>query len=281
MVKYSVISVFNDEELLEDWLLSSIDHQVESEFEIVLIDNTDSEYDCAPEALNKGAERAAGDYYIFVHQDVKLLSEIWFKQLGSFIDEIDDLGICGVSGKKYHPPLQRMHSYIFQGEDKSDKITNPTEVPQEVQTVDELLAVIPASVFNKRKFNEYICDGWHLYIVEYCLWVNNKTELSVYVLPLVVWHRSKGMALGHEYFRILEKIYKKYNVKKVNTTVGIWLSEEYVVVNKILIYLVEYMPNPIRSILLNYWSVIFGVYIPGAYEDPIGAVKRLLPEGNV
>lgn len=38
--------------------------------------------------------------------------------------------------------------------------------PIPVQTLDELLLIIPRRVFEGHKFDESTCDGWHLYGVE-------------------------------------------------------------------------------------------------------------------
>lgn len=38
-----------------------------------------------------------------------------------------------------------------------------------VETLDEYCIAIQATVWRKSIFNEEICDGWHLYVVELCL----------------------------------------------------------------------------------------------------------------
>ena len=74
----SVVCVYNNEKILRDYLLKSLEGQ-RSEFELIKIDNTQSTYRLAAEALNYGGKKARGTYIMFVHQDVDLSSHSWLK----------------------------------------------------------------------------------------------------------------------------------------------------------------------------------------------------------
>ncbi|MGB8510003.1 MAG: glycosyltransferase family A protein, partial [Pyrinomonadaceae bacterium] len=71
-----MVCVFNDGEVLERRLLASLRAQT-SPHELVTVDNRESQFDSAAKALNRGARRAHGDWIIFAHQDVALLSPDW------------------------------------------------------------------------------------------------------------------------------------------------------------------------------------------------------------
>jgi hypothetical protein len=96
------------------------------------------------------------------------------------------------------------------------------ESPAEVMTVDECLAIVPRAVFAGRQFDEQLCDGWHLYVVDYCLRVK-AAGLKAYVLPAVVHHASGGR-LGLAYFKALGKVLRRYRDEYacIKSTCGCW-----------------------------------------------------------
>ena len=64
----SVVCVYNNEAILKVALLRSLQSHTAT-FEPILLDNRDSRYKSAAQALNEGARRATGDFIMFVHQD--------------------------------------------------------------------------------------------------------------------------------------------------------------------------------------------------------------------
>jgi len=73
----SVVCVYNNKTILEDCLLKSL-HVQTTEYESILVDNTEGRFKSASKALNFGAGNAKGKYVMFVHQDVDLCSNSWF-----------------------------------------------------------------------------------------------------------------------------------------------------------------------------------------------------------
>ena len=70
----SIVCVFNDKKVLNEYLLESLKNQT-AHYELILIDNTKNKFKSASEALNYGAKNANGNYLMFVHQDVYLCSK--------------------------------------------------------------------------------------------------------------------------------------------------------------------------------------------------------------
>ena len=99
------------------------------------------------------------------------------------------------------------------------------ESPSKVQTIDECLVIIPKSVFEKFKFDEEICNDWHLYTVEYCLRLV-KINLDIFVIPNFIYHASAGYSISKSYFDILENLLIKYKNEHtcIYTTVWDWNS---------------------------------------------------------
>lgn len=226
MTKFSIICVYNDREILEKWLLSSLETEDEKLYEKVLVDNRENKFSSAAEALNHGADRAEGDYYVFVHQDVRLEGEKWLNQLSDEIESAEpEMGLIGISGmiSSGGSNYERMLNTMYHGEDKEvTEWSSEINGPRRVQTVDELLFVIPSQIFDELDgFYEDVCFHWHMYAVEFCLRLFKRTQKVPYVASIPVWHRSKGMSQGSGYYRTLVRIADKYSeFDKVYTTCG-------------------------------------------------------------
>ena len=102
----SIVCVFNDWEVLERFLLRSLDTQT-APYEMHLVDNTNGRFKSAAEALNFGGQQATGKYIMFVHQDVYLASTVWLESVENTLDTLPKLGIAGVAGKTKNG----MHTY--------------------------------------------------------------------------------------------------------------------------------------------------------------------------
>lgn len=219
----SIICVYNNKEILEEFLLTSLKAQ-STDYELILMDNTNNMFKSAAEALNKGAEKVNGNYIMFVHQDINLKSDDWLKDTENILDSLDNLGIAGVAGISPWDEDEKI-SNIKQGYPPQKISNNSIETPQKVQTLDECLVIIPRSVFNILKFDQEVCIDWHLYAVDYCLSVSN-IGFDVFVIPSDIYHGSPGDSMSDQYYSILGKVLKKHKKyhKFVFTTMGGWTS---------------------------------------------------------
>lgn len=207
---------------MNKYLLKSLDKQT-ADYELILVDNTQKKFKSATEALNYGGEKAIGKYIIFAHQDVDLLSKKFLEDLGLILSKITNLGIAGVAGKS---ELNRfILSNIKQGQPPKYAAKIQIKEPVNVQTVDECFFVIPKNVFEMVKFDEKVCDGWHLYAVDYCLSVK-EMKFLVCVVPISLYHRSVAGSFSKEYYSTIKKIIKKHkkNFDPIFTTMGNWNS---------------------------------------------------------
>jgi hypothetical protein len=214
--------VYNNYDTLNKYLLKSLDNQT-ADYELILVDNTQKKFNSASEALNHGGQRAKGEYIIFVHQDVDLLSEKFLENLEQILDKIPNFGIAGVAGKS---KLNRfIISNIKQG--KPPKYAAKIQITEtvNVQTVDECFFVTPKTVFDRVTFDEKVCDGWHLYAVDYCLSVG-EMNYAVCVVPISLYHRSVAGSFSRDYYSTIKKLIKKHekNFDSIYTTMGNWNS---------------------------------------------------------
>jgi glycosyltransferase involved in cell wall biosynthesis len=217
----SVVCVYNNKEILEEFLLKSLKKQ-SVEYELFLMDNRNGKFKSAAEALNKGAEEAKGKYIMFVHQDIDLKSDKWLENVEKTLDSLDNVGIAGVAGRiKYRKgivttiedgiPPQKIPSFNF-------------KTPVKVQTLDECLFIIPKSIFNTLQFDEKTCDDWHLYAVDYSLTIKDR-GFDVYVIPSFLYHRSPGYSYSEMFNLTLKKVLKKHWKEGViYTTMKNWIT---------------------------------------------------------
>ena len=223
----SLICVYNDEKKLEKYLLSSLKEQT-SPYDLVLIDNTKKEFKSAAEALNFGALKAKGDYFVFLHQDISFTSKQSLEKLEKILQQLPQKVIIGPAGalqldKKNSVVVTNiMHGEppLYAGGYTGLKIN----APYRVQTLDECMIVIPKEVFDILKFDNIVCNGWHLYGVDYCISAS-RMNIPICAVPADVYHGSNGSnSMNNEYYNILKKVARKHrsSVDFLNTTTGCW-----------------------------------------------------------
>lgn len=191
----SVVCVYNDERVLENWLLKSLKAQTTA-YEFIPVNNNEKHFKSAAQALNYGGKKATGKYIMFVHQDMDLLSPAFLGEAEKMLDVLPDAGVAGIIGMSPNGAdhKSRFRNVILEHEDPVTPLGIPIDVPEEVQTVDECLFFIPKEVFDRYQFDEITCDNWHFYAVDYCLSVKS-SGYKVFVLPLKVHHRSHGFSI--------------------------------------------------------------------------------------
>jgi len=236
----SIICVLNNKDILDKYLLNSLEKQTEV-YDLVLVDNSNKQFASASEALNYGGALAKGDYLIFIHQDVIFKSETFLKDLEKKILELPKDSIIGCAGVKGRDGVMTTISHgnppRFAGNIKIKKA-------EKCQTLDEVLIGVSKKVFSRMKFDSTICDGWHLYAVDYCLSAA-EIGIPIYVLPLDIFHLSSGSSMDSYYYEILRKVASKHQkkVKTIYTTMGTWPTSKikleillFVIILKKMIY---------------------------------------------
>ena len=207
----SVVCVYNNERTLKNVLLKSLENQT-VEFELITLDNRDNRYKSAADALNYGGAKANGDYIMFVHQDMWLGSNSWLEDAERTVDSLADLGVAGVAGmsEKASNGKERRQWSI---EDFGELLRGSrAQEPEEVQTLDECLLVVPRSVFARLKFDGKTFDGWDVYGADYCL-CSKQLGLKVYVIPQYCAHCCLRAHYYRWEFKDLHKYQKRLHQK--------------------------------------------------------------------
>ncbi len=214
----SVVCVFNDETVLNNYLLKSLKNQTATH-EIVLINNIEGNWQSAAQALNYGGKLAKNEYIMFCHQDIEFTPKDWLERIESYIVTLPSLGIAGAAGKRKDGSLSNSENGYPPIPAGNIKISSV----ESVQTLDECLLIIPKFMFDLFQFDERVCNDWHLYGVDYCL-TAKKMGYMVYVLPIKIYHKSAGQSLSKSYFEGLSKMQTKWknDFSIIYTTMGDW-----------------------------------------------------------
>lgn len=166
----SIVCVSNDIAVRERTLDRSIaDHLHEApETEYLPIDNSMGAFRSAGEALNHGASMARHDTVAFVHQDVYLHS---LRALGKAADMLahrPDIGMHGSSGVTADGQL------IGRIRDRVVVIGQPVAEPTDVDSLDEVLFMVPREAILREPLVDAPDLAWHAYAVEYGLRVRSE-----------------------------------------------------------------------------------------------------------
>ncbi len=184
---FSVVCVYNNEKSLNNCLLKSLKEQ-SAKFELIKLDNRRGAFKAASKALNYGGEKAKGKYILFVHQDVVFYSKFWLEDVEKMLENMPSLGVAGCSGKMDNGKRRGFMK------DRCQLWGEPFSKPEEVQTLDEGVLIVPKVVFGELRFDEKL-EGWHAYGVDYCLMVKEK-GLKAYAIPAFIYHYSPSLNYG-------------------------------------------------------------------------------------
>jgi hypothetical protein len=220
MEDISIICIFNDEKIVDEFLIKSLKLQ-NLPFQLILVNNQNGIYPSAANAFNVHLNQANGDYIMFLHQDISFDDPNFLKKTIDILKELTDLGVAGFAGCSKEK--KEIISNIYHGTPQRLAGTIHVDKPVKVQTVDECCFLIPKDLICYLKFDEETCFDWHLYAVEICLNAINR-GYSNYVLPMSLYHKSDGVKVADVYFKILKRILVKYHkeIPEIYTTVGRW-----------------------------------------------------------
>ncbi len=215
---FSIICAYNSQEKLDRFLLKSLRNQ-SAPYEILLIDNRRGEFKSAPRILNETARKAKFDYLMFVHQDVALGASSWLAYVQRTLNRLGPFGAAGAAGRN----STDLFASVLHGNPPTPAGTHRLKCPVPVQTLDGCLMIVPKAVFLEQGFDEATCEGWYLFVADYCLDLARR-GLNIYVLPQEIYHESLGPSDPSVYEQTRTRLLSKHHdhVKSIYTTVGIW-----------------------------------------------------------
>lgn len=92
---------------------------------------------------------------------------------------------------------------------KREKIT---ENLFEAETLDECCVAMHKTVWERLKFNEDVCNGWHLYVVELCLRASEQ-EILIASGNFDIKHMSSGN-VDEKYMKTFKELLVMYKGKR-------------------------------------------------------------------
>lgn len=199
----SVICVSNNLGVANSMLIKSLKNQTIA-YEMILMDNTHNQYSSAAKALNAGAIKANGDILVFAHQDIEIGDPDFFKHVIEY-NKQNEHAIFGLAGATQEGLI---YTNITQGPERIKAGAAEIQEPTVVQTLDEVMLIVPRSLFDKLNFDEETCDDWHLYAVDYSLSAAAHGYQS-FVIPSNVYHLSVG-TLSYGFAKTLRKVVNKH-----------------------------------------------------------------------
>jgi hypothetical protein len=180
----SIICVYNDPETRRSCLDRSIEaHRNEGTVEYLPIDNVGGSYASAAAALNRGASQASHECLVFVHQDVYLHSLRALGEAAAVLAEEKGIGLLGATGVGPNgETIGRIRDrVVLQG--------RPAREPTDVDSLDEVLFMIPRRLFQREQLAEAPELAWHAYAIEYGLRMRS-LGLRVCAVDIPLTHNS-------------------------------------------------------------------------------------------
>ena len=204
-MKVSIICVYNNIEVYENQLCLSLANQT-IPYELRGIDNTDGKFKSSASALNFGVKKAKGNVLIFAHQDIWIKDKVGLEKLACAIENTPAGSIWGVAGAK--ECLKYNLGNYTSGEKLDEKLIKRIGEPMQVSCVDELLFGMLKETYSWHFFDETICNNWHLYAVEMCLF-HRRNGGTVFLCPIEIHHFSQGR-ISKEYMDNLRCLCDEY-----------------------------------------------------------------------
>lgn len=227
----SIICAYNDEKILKEKLEKSLQDQKNAFYEYVPINTCKNGFISAAQALNYAGEKAKGEYLVFLHQDIVMEDVYCLEKIQNWCKE-NEFGIAGVAGCVNENGKSVTYSNIYHGEMHERVTTKQISESRKVESLDECLLVIPKKIFLRYNFSN-LGKTWHLYGTDYSLKMKIN-GYSSYVLPIEIWHLSKGTSMNMNYYKTVYKVartYKKYT-SMITTIFGIWPTNMILLVMK-------------------------------------------------
>jgi hypothetical protein len=180
----SIVCVYNDPAVRRECLDRSVraHGRHDADVEYLPVDNVDGRYRSAGAALNHGASLARNDVIVFVHQDVFLHSLAAVVRAAGQLS-VGGLGVLGAVGVRRDGRIAGLIR------DRAVLLGAPVQQPADVDSVDELLFMVPRSLVLSHPLTESPDMAWHAYAVEYGLRVR-RLGLRVGVTDIPLTHNS-------------------------------------------------------------------------------------------
>ncbi len=205
-----LVSIFTDEKLADQMKESAEKTKEALVIDYKQLDNRSNRlYHSAAEGYNDALDHSIeGEVVIFCHQDIIFLPGALETIYQLCRENRDTLfGAAGVKNKRKKGESRIVSSMAIIQEGWNYKSLKKGET-QDVFTLDECLIAGNRELFENLRFDEEVCDGWHLYAAELCLQCHVK-GYPVKVFDANIVHLSGGNQ-DKTFYACERKLVKKY-----------------------------------------------------------------------
>lgn len=176
------VIICSREPVVPSELTQNIAETIGCKYELVVIDNSDSEYTIF-QAYNEGIKRANGEVICFMHEDVLFRSKSWGEAVERHFREDEQIGLIGFAGTHFLPntPLYWYSSpFISQRNLNNDQGVVEEHFHEdwfgerdiiEAVAVDGFCFFVRKKLFDRIAFDEKTYKGFHLYDMDICMQV--------------------------------------------------------------------------------------------------------------
>lgn len=215
--KYRIHAISNNNQLLKDNLLKSLNNEKNVEYEIT--NNSDNSFSNVRNwlnfVLNKYYSKSINkvDFICFAHQDI-IIHDNFFKYFEKIHSQLknENIGLIGLAGIN-----SKGQTFSFMKDSDMFKFNGYFE-PQEVDSVDEFFFIIPGKVIDNLQIQFANINSWHAYAAELAIILKNH-NYKTYVYPIYIEHNSIRTN-NHGLLKTHIQIYQTYKVK-LRTLVGV------------------------------------------------------------
>lgn len=184
-----------------------------TEYTLLGIDNRGQRFSSCAAALNSAAARLETEYVIYAHQDIALPKPDILARFAAYLDLLGPEDILGVAGAVWAGSGSTgeqtcVLSKVRHGKALAEAGERDYSGTAECETVDECFFGGHTEFFRAHPFDEVLCDDWHLYAVERCLFTRMRGN-RVYVCDIPLVHFSGG-TIGHAYNRGFYRLARRY-----------------------------------------------------------------------
>ncbi len=187
--------------------------------EPVFLDNREGAFSSAAAALNFGAERAAGAYLIFMHQDVYLWDENAIKTCCDYLAANPNaiVGAAGITAR------DAVITDLYLDENTPVPGIRAQGKQYSVDALDECILAMTRKTWQALRFDPVCCDNWHGYGMDIC-YANRLRGGENVLLPLRVCHASKGSPHTKAFRRSMGRLVDKYRRTPIRQLRGCCIS---------------------------------------------------------
>lgn len=252
----TIICCYNNEKLLKEFVYDSLERQ-SVEYNLAFIDTRKIKVKSAAQAYNDilsnpqkyGVEIT--DNLLFVHQDVYFNCSDFLLDIENYLELYpnDVFGYAGMTNDSL--VLTNIKCRKIDVYHSSHRVTDITEV----SSLDECCFAMKYDLWKKVRFDEYVCNHWHLYVVEFCYNAKAESNSKIYVIPTPIFHKETnvgGLTVDSHFLKSMLRLIKKH--KKHNSMI---YAPCYVVPTALVPSLIKITRTTVKNFLKKWLGLSF------------------------